>query len=164
MVPTNHQRIFHYGRELKTLGRTLHALGVGRFTSSSSNKSAPKIVIHLHAIPYSTATSSETNDAKQTAVAIAKNNDQQQTTFTRQRTTRAGTRATTSASIDNVITISSPSTLSTTNQLPRAEVVDLYSDDDNDDIVVVVNKPNTLTSTTRTATSTNNQSNKRRRT
>ena len=30
-IPTNHQRLFHLGRELKTSGRTLEALGISRF-------------------------------------------------------------------------------------------------------------------------------------
>ena len=30
-IPTNHQRLFHLGRELKTSGRTLEALGIRRF-------------------------------------------------------------------------------------------------------------------------------------
>jgi hypothetical protein len=30
-IPTQHQRVFHLGREFKTSGRSLEALGVGRF-------------------------------------------------------------------------------------------------------------------------------------
>jgi glycosidase len=163
MVPTNQQRIFHYGRELKTLGRTLHALGVGRFTNNSSSKTGPKIVVHLHAVPCSAITFSETNDTKQMAAVSTATNNQRQVTFARQRSTRASTRATTSASIDTVTT-STASSLHTTNQAQAPEVVDLYSDDENDDIVVIVNKPNTSTSTTATANASSNQSNKRRKT
>lgn len=166
MVPINQQRIFHYGRELKTLGRTLQALGVGRFNNSSGNKAGPKIVIHLHTIPYSNAISNGMNDMKQAFATTATTNSQRQTTIARPRTTRTATRATASAPISSIVssTTSTSSLISTTSQLPAPEVVDLYSDDENDDIVVVVNKPNTSTSTAATTTSTSNHSNKRRRT
>ena len=174
MVSTNQQRIFHYGRELKTLGRTLQALGVGRFTNTTDKKAGPKIVLHLHAIPYSAAMlSSDKSDIKPTVATLPSINDHRYTASTRPQTTRAATRATTtSASTSNMLPATTTSTSSmTTNQLlppPAAEVVDLYSDDDeNDDVVIVVNnKPttaSTATTTTTTSTTNNNHSNKRRR-
>lgn len=158
LVPISQQRIFHYGRELKTLGRTLHGLGVGRFTKNSDNKTGPIIVIHLHAIPHSTA--------EKTIDTTATTKNQTLTALTIQRTNRTTTRATTSAPFGTTATAttSTSSLPSTTNQVPLPEVVDLYSDDENDEIVVVVNKPNTSASTTATTTTMNNHSNKRRRT
>ena len=55
MIPVDHQRIFHLGRELKTPGRTLEALGVGRFHGLN------KIVIHVHANPSVAASSATIN-------------------------------------------------------------------------------------------------------
>lgn len=168
MVPIDQQRIFHYGRELKTLGRTLQALGIGRFTNNTNKKAGPKIVIHLHAIPYPVAMmSSHQSDMKQTVDTPASMNTQRHTAST--RTTRASaTRATTSSSTSNILpTTTSTSSVSVTNPFPPTEVVELYSDDENDEVVVVVNKPTSSTSATTTTTSsstTNNHSNKRRRT
>ena len=48
-VPIAQQRIFHLGRELKTLGRSLESLGVGRMGIT---------VLHVHAVP-STKSSTE---------------------------------------------------------------------------------------------------------
>jgi hypothetical protein len=50
MIPVDRQRIFHLGRELKSLGRSLEALGVGRFHGLN------KTVIHVHATPSGFAT------------------------------------------------------------------------------------------------------------
>ena len=41
-IPIAQQRIFHLGRELKTLGRSLESLGVGRMGIT---------VLHVHAVP-----------------------------------------------------------------------------------------------------------------
>lgn len=160
------QRIFHYGRELKTLGRTLQALGIGRFTNTTNKKAGPKIVIHLHAIPYPAAMmlSSDQSDMKPAVATPASMNTQRHTAST--RTTRAATRTTTSSSTSTIHpTSTSTLSVSVTNPLPPTEVVELYSDDENDDVVLVVNKPTSSTSaTTTTSSTTNNHSNKRRKT
>jgi hypothetical protein len=53
-IPVDCQRIFHLGRELKTPGRTLEALGVGRFQGLN------KTVIHVHATPSGSVTNPST--------------------------------------------------------------------------------------------------------
>jgi len=164
MVPTNQQRIFHFGRELKTPGRTLQALGIGRFTNNSNKKAGPKIVIHLHSIPCSAAVSSEKSDIQRTVATTASTNHHRLTASSPTRTTRSAARANPATSTSNDLrATASTSSVSVTNQLPPTEVVDLYSDDENDDVVMVVNKPTSSTRTS-TTTTTNNHSNKRRRT
>lgn len=49
-IPVNNQRIFHLGRELKTAGRSLETLGVGRLGIT---------VLHVHAVPTASKTTSD---------------------------------------------------------------------------------------------------------
>jgi hypothetical protein len=51
----NHQRLFYLGRELKTKGRSLSQLGLGRFKSNR--------ILHLHVRPEYGGTSSETESS-----------------------------------------------------------------------------------------------------
>ena len=58
-IPVSQQRIFHLGRELKTAGRSLETLGVGRLGIT---------ILHVHAVPSKAAASS--HNKKRAAVAV----------------------------------------------------------------------------------------------
>jgi hypothetical protein len=177
MIPMNQQRIFHFGRELKTLGRTLDALGVGRLLKDK--KTNATIVIHVHAVPSSIM--STTNDQSTASVPIAvttisATNHQRQRSIRSQRPTNVSTNsvdlcatASTTPFVGTVATNKSNIHNTSTNGVQTSEVVNLFSDEDNnddddddDDCIVVEDKPTTARSTS-TAAAARDKPNKRPR-
>ena len=61
-IPVSQQRIFHLGRELKTAGRSLETLGVGRLGIT---------ILHVHAVPSKAAASSHNKNGAAVAVMEA---------------------------------------------------------------------------------------------
>jgi hypothetical protein len=119
MIPVDSQRIFHLGRELKTLGRSLEALGVGRFTGIN------RTVIHVHAIPSQTVSVNKSNDTSSNTANINADQGQQQHHQRRRPTAHK------SINERSVAATTAPAT-----SLTELEVVDLNSDSDDDCVVI----------------------------
>ena len=110
-IPVDRQRIFHLGRELKTAGRSLEALGVGRLGAT---------VLHVHAVPTASKATRGSQNAQPQESCAAPPPAQQ-----RQRQAAP------------IVQRQRPKTRGIT--IPVEEVVDLAddSDSDDDDCVVV---------------------------
>jgi hypothetical protein len=117
-IPIDRQRVFHLGRELKTLGRSLESLGVGRFLQNGTGDL--RTVVHVHVTP---------------ALAVLNNpsaNTMPETRASRQRQHHPRQRLTETKSRNDEQSKSTVSSVAAN----QPEVVDLNVDEDDELIVV----------------------------
>lgn len=109
-IQRGHQRLFHLGRELKTGGRTLRALGFGKHNN---------FLVHLHS-------------TKPTTLVLSSDDEEDDTVIENVVAQDISSNKPFSPSIANQV-----ATAAQIGQARQSDVVDLLDDSDDEDIAVV---------------------------